>query len=387
MTKKNIIPVVVLSAICLAAALLLSLINMLTSERIKENEAGKITESLSEVLPEGKNFEPFELDDKYPAVIKLAYKADGGFVFQAEVKGYKDGLKILCGISSDGKIAGVTHIETNETFGLEGELNKAYIGETLDSAELIIATGATPNSATSKAYFEAIKASLQAFAIAGGAEVDTRTPEQILKDNCNAALGTTDVVFTKWFKTESISGVDAVYESGEGRVYVIGESFVGVKDGMVVTENVSEDARAAALSADNTVAQSTLTKITELPAGLPANFVEAYVTASGNYVITAKGAGYGIDGHWNTSGEYIRVKVSISADGKIIDTAAVYHSETEDIGGAALSNPDFVGAFEGKGKDDYSSVAGVSGATMTSDGYKGAIGVAFDAFEILKGEG
>lgn len=387
MTKKSIIPVVVLSAICLAAALLLSLINMLTSERIKENEAGKITESLSEVLPEGKNFEPFELDDKYPAVIKLAYKADGGFVFQAEVKGYKDGLKILCGISNDGKIAGVTHIETNETFGLEGELNKAYIGETLDSAELIIATGATPNSATSKAYFEAIKASLQAFAIAGGAEVDTRTPEQILKDNCNAALGTTDVEFTKWFKTESISGVNAVYESGEGRVYVIGESFVGVKDGMVVTENVSEDARTAALSADNTVAQSTLTKITELPAGLPANFVEAYVTASGNYVITAKGAGYGIDGHWNTSGEYIRVKVSISADGKIIDTATVYHSETEDIGGAALSNPDFVGAFEGKGKDDYSSVAGVSGATMTSDGYKGAIGVAFDAFEILKGEG
>lgn len=387
MTKKNIIPVVVLSAICLAAALLLSLINMLTSERIKENEAGKISESLSEVLPEGKNFEPFELDDKYPAVIKLAYKADGGFVFQAEVKGYKDGLKILCGISSDGKIAGVTHIETNETFGLEGELNKAYIGETLDSAELIIATGATPNSATSKAYFEAIKASLQAFAIAGGAEVDTRTPEQILKDNCNAALGTTDVEFTKWFKTESISGVDAVYESGEGRVYVIGESFVGIKDGMVVTENVSEDARTAALSADNTVAQSTLTKITELPAGLPANFVEAYVTASGNYVITAKGAGYGIDGHWNTSGEYIRVKVSISADGKIIDTATVYHSETEDIGGAALSNPDFVGAFEGKGKDDYSSVAGVSGATMTSDGYKGAIGVAFDAFEILKGDG
>ena len=116
MTKKNIIPVVVLSAICLAAALLLSLINMLTSERIKENEAGKISESLSEVLPEGKNFEPFELDDKYPAVIKLAYQADGGFVFQAEVKGYKDGLKILCGISSDGKIAGVTHIETNETF-------------------------------------------------------------------------------------------------------------------------------------------------------------------------------------------------------------------------------------------------------------------------------
>ncbi len=388
--KENLMPAIVLSVICIVVALLLSLVNLVTGPIIKDAQNAAANAALTEVLP-GITGTPEEItvDDKYPSVITKAYKADVGYVFQATVTGKSSGLIIMCGISNDGKITGTKVIAEQETDDYDAKVfpnvegtDGVYTGMNLESFEPYLVSGAT---LTSKAYSEAIKASLQAFAIAGGAEVDLRTPEEIIQDNCNAALGTTDVSFTKWFKTEIINGIDGIYESEEGTVYVIGESFVGIKDGMVITSDASEDAKATALAADNAKTQSTLTAITELPDGLPANFVEAYATASGNYVITAKGAGYGIDGHWNASGEYIRVKISISHDGKIIDTATLYHSETEDIGGAALSNPDFVGKFEGKTKDDYASVEGVSGATMTSDGYKGAIRVAFEAFELIKG--
>ena len=386
MTKKNLMPVIVLSAICIAAALLLSVINIFTAPEIEKNAKEALLDDIIDVYPNGATAEPFAIDDKYPPVIKEAYKtSDGGFIFLSEVKGYASGLKILVGISSDGKIVGVKHTASNETYGHEAELNKVYIDKTIDTAELIIASGATPKSETSMGYFEAIKASLQAFDIAGGKEVDIRTPEQILQDNCNAIFGTSGVTFTKWFKTEIITGVDAVYESEVGRIYAIGENLVGIKDGMIINQDASDENKAAALVADNAVTSSAPVKITERPAGLPNNFVEASVTSSGNYVITAMGAGYGINGGWNTSGEYIRVKVSISKDGKIIDSLVVYHSETETPGGAALSNPDFIGQFEGKTKDDYNTVSGVSGATMSSDGYKEAIKIAFDAFELLKG--
>lgn len=388
MTKKNLMPTIVLSAIGLAAALLLSLINMLTFDKIQANEADKITESLSEVLPDGKDFEPFEIDSKYPAVIKLAYKADGGFVFQTEVKGYKEGLKILVGISSDGKIAGVTHTESNETFGLESELNKVYLGETLDSAELVIATGATPNSATSKAYFEAIKASLQAFAIASGADVDIRTPEQIAQDNCNAALGTTDVKFTKWFATEVITGVDAIYESSDGRVYVIGKAYVGIKDATVVTADVSAQNQEAALLADNAVTKSTLTEVTK-PDGTSRLITKIYKTESGNYVFEAKASGFSAE----YGGEEIIIKVSVSAEGKIIDCLTVSHSESKGYGDRCQTE-EYYNSWRGVSIDgvvissspispDNTDPGAISGATYTANGYQRAVKAALSSFKIL----
>ena len=387
--KKNLMPAIVLSSICIVVALLLSLVNLITGPIIKAAQDAAANEALIEVLPGITTAEEITVDESYPEAITKAYKTDIGYVFQATVTGKSSGLIIMCGVNNEGKITGTKVIAEQETDSYDATVfpkvegtEGVYTGMSLADFEPYLVSGAT---LTSKAYSEAIKASLQAFIVAGGGEVDLRTPEQILQDNCNAALGTTNVEFTKWFKTELITGVDGVYVSTEGNVYAIGEEFVAVKDGMVVTEGAGEEAKASALTADFAVTSSTLTKVTELPEGMPKRFVEAYVTPSGNYVITAKGAGYGINGEWHSSGEYMTVKVAISADGKIIDTATVYHSETPDVGGTALSNPDFVGAFEGKTKDDYKNVASVTGATLTSDGYKNAIKNAFDAFALLKG--
>ena len=391
--KEHFIPTLVLTAICLAAALLLAGINMLTAQRIADRENAAANDALLEVLPDGKNFKAIELDSSYPGSVKEAYSADGGYVFRVVGAGRNGEIVAMVGVDSDGKIVGIKIITTEETpkyadavyAAIQGE-NGGYKGMALEGYEPVIVAGSTM---TSNGVSEAVKAALQAAAIAGGASVDLRTPEQIFQDNCNAALGTSGATFTKWFRTEIVSGVDAVYESEGGRVYVIGDAFVGVKDGSVTTADATSANKSAALAADAVISSSTVTKIadSELPEGMPKRFVEAYVTASGNYVIVAEGSGYGKKGEYHASGEYIKVKVAISADGKIIDTVAVYHSETADIGGAALANPDFVDKFIDKTKENYSSVNNVSGATLTSKGYKEAIKHAFSAFEILTGGG
>lgn len=387
-------PTIVLGVICLVSALLLALVNVITGPIIAANQNAAANEALLEVLPDGKNFEEIELGDKYPKAITKGYKADGGYVFQATVTGKSSGLVIMCGINSDGKVVGTKVIAEQETDsydvnvfpyveGLDGE----YKDQTLEGFTPYLVSGAT---LTSAAYSEAIKASLQAAAIAGGADVDTRTPEQILQDSCNEALGTTGLSFTKWFRVEVIEGVDAVYESTEGRVYVIGEAFVGVKAGSVVGTDISAEDSAAALAADGIIEASVLTKITDpdlIGALDEKKFVEAYSSASGNYVIVTNGDGYGMKGpsKYYPSRKPIVVKVSIDSNGRIIDTMVVSEHETADIGGLLLNNSEFIDSFDNKTKEDYSTVEGSSGATMTANGYKDAIAAAFAAYELLTG--
>ena len=121
--------------------------------------------------------------------------------------------------------------------------------------------------------------------------------------------------------------------------------------------------------------------------GIHKNVVSVKKTATGNYVLEVKGAGYGITGgdeYHPASGEYILIRVSMTAQGKIIDTLTVSQKETDGIG-SVCADEKFYGQFDGKTQADYDSVEGISGATMTTKGYKQAILRAFEAVTILEG--
>lgn len=264
MKKSNFMPAVVLGTICLVVSLLLSVVNSITAPIIQKRQNAAANEALLVVLPDATTFEEITIDGSYPAVIDKGYKADTGYVFQATVTGKSEGLIILFGINNEGKIVGTKVIADKETDdydklvfpALEGT-NGAYTGMDINNFNPYLVSGAT---LTSKAYGEAVKAALQAFTIANGGSVDIRTPEQILQDNCNAALGTTGLTFTKWFATEVIEGIDAVYEAANnsGRVFVIGEKFIGVKeDGTLVNE--STEHADAVLAANEMIASATYT--------------------------------------------------------------------------------------------------------------------------------
>jgi len=408
MQREKIMPSVVLGAICIVVALLLSVVNLVTAQKILDNQNAAVLEAFQDVLPGATGKVDLEVNENYPPEVKAAYKFDNGFAFQVEVNGYKPGLVILCGIDTEGKVTGMKHIQSSETYGFETQLNSAYNGETLDSAELVIAAGATPKSETSRAYFEAVTAALKAYVVAQGGTVDNRTPEQILNDNCNAALGTTDVKFTKWFATEVISGIDAVYvaENNQGRVFVIGESFVGVAaDGTVI--NGGENT-AAASAANAIIAASTVTDISSeleaikdsLATEKNAKVNSVKKTASGNYVFELSANGHAVKGD-HGSGIPIVIRISISADGKIIDVITVSHDETAKIGDVCATE-DYYEQYKGKTDDDVklssnsyagwtddfipadtTDVGAIAGATNTTLGYQKAVKLAFRAFDLL----
>lgn len=406
MKIKNILPIVVLVAICLAAALLLSLVNMVTSPIIENARNQAANENLLVVLPDGKNFEKIELDERYPAIVQEGYRADGGFVFIMSVTGKSSGLVIMCGINAEGKIVGTKVMENQETpsyaekvFPLVEGLDGSYSGMDASSFEPQLVAGAT---LTSRAYGEAINAALQAFVIANGGEVDIRTPEQIFTDNCNAALGTEGLTFTKWFATEVLEGVDAVYTASDnsGRVYAVGEALVGVKaDGTVVNLGTADEAVIKA--ADAKIKASTLTEITNIPEGVNKTMVKkVYITATGNYVFDLETKGYQCLTEWHGSNVPISIKLSISADGKIIDCLTVSHEETKGYGDACATE-EYYEQYRGASSSDIvvsvnkpdnysdqipptSTDKGViASATFTTAGYQKAVRAAFDAYELL----
>ncbi len=409
MKKENLMPSLVLGCICLVVALVLSGINMITGPIIEELNNAAANAALAEVLPDGKNFEEITVDSNYPAIITKAYKADGGFVFQATVTGKSSGLIIMCGIDSEGKVVGTKVIAEQETdsydvnvFPLVEGTDGKYKGMSLESFEPYLVSGAT---LTSRAYGEAIKAALQSFVIASGGTVDVRTPEQILKDNCNAALGTNGVEFEKWFATEALIGVDAAYIASDnsGYVYVIGEAFVGIKaDGTVATSDATEENKSKAIAADTSVKASVLTEITELPDGINKSTVnKVYTTSTGNYVFELTAKGYQALFDYG-NGDTIKIKLSISSDGKIIDCRTISHSESKGYGDACATE-EYYEQYRGHGKDDIklssgepdmhedlistdcTDIGALSSATFTTYGYQKAVKAAFTAFEILTG--
>ena len=405
MTKNNLMPSIVLSCICIVVALLLAGVNMITGPIIEANKNAAANAALLEVLPEGKNFKEIEITDEYPSIVIAGYSADGGYVFRMSATGKDKGLEVICGIDTEGKIVATKILSNNESPGyadrVYSESSGEYVGMNLTDFEPKIVGGA---SLTSRGYSDAIKAALQAAAIAGGEDVDIRTPEQIFQDNCNAALGTEGKTFTKWFATEIVEGVDAVYETDGGRVYVIGENLVGVNsDGVVTTTDATEEDQAKATAADTVIKNSSITELTELPDGISAAVTKVSVTASGNYVFEVLGYGYKYaenDEFLHIKKGQMKIKISISAEGKIIDVLTVYHEETDGLGGncateeyyeqyrghengdivVTVPTPDFE---EIQMPEDCTDIGAISGSTFTSTGYQVAVKSAFKAFELL----
>lgn len=159
-------------------------LNCYTGPLIKNNEAAANSGPLAEVMPDGAAFEEIDITtvEGLPATVTKIHKETSGkgYVFEVTVdSGYQPGMVILCGIDAEGKITGSKCTKTNDTYGLEEKLNGQYNGKMLDDVDLIIAAGASPNSMTSKAYFEAIEAALQANVLVGGGELG---PEMVFKN-------------------------------------------------------------------------------------------------------------------------------------------------------------------------------------------------------------
>lgn len=388
--KSLIKSVLTLVCVCAVMATFLAVSNIITAPIIDKNNNAAANEALLQVMPDGETFEEVDITKfELPSTVTQAFKeSKGGYVVKLLTVGYKSDFVIMCGINADGTVSGAVCISSNETLGKEKTFGENFIGKTgadVDSVDTI--SGATK---TTGAYRQAVKDALNTAIILGGGSVDIRTEEEILLDNLSTALPSAEGKFTKLFLVEETEGIDKIYvaDNETGYVCVVGDKFIGVDaNSNVITETSEEDKQ-------NVTAQIAKIKGTPLEkldisnySNISKNVIEISKTSSGNYVIDTKGAGYGIKGddtYHPISGEYIVVRVSITKDGKIIDCFTVSQAETNGVG-SVCAEEKFYGQFVGKNESTYSDIDAISGATMTTDGYKNAIKYAFEAVKIIEG--
>ena len=388
--KKNIKNLCIFICICTVITLLLATTNYFTAPIIEQNQNASANKALLEVMPNGKSFETVDISNlTLPSTVTEAYKETSGqgYVIKLVTSGYGSDMVIMCGVSTDGVVTGAVCLSSNETLSKEKTYGENFASKDAAGVESVdTITGATK---TTEAYKNAVKDALNSVIILGGGSVDIRNEEEILNDNLNEALPDGEKKFEKLFITEQLDGIDAVYgaENKSGYVFVVGEQFIGVKaDGTVVTANVENTT--IYTDAIDKITSSTLVDI-DLSSytDLQNTIVSAKKTASGNFVIEAKGAGYGIKGgdeYHPASNEYIIVRVAVTPDYKIIDCLTVSEAETDGLGDAC-ADEEFYGQFIGKTEANYTEIDAISGATLTTNGYKQAIERAFAAVKILKG--
>ena len=376
-------------SICAVITLLLATTNFITAPIVEKNQNAAANEALLEVMPDGQGFEKVELENlTLPATVTEIQKETSGkgYVIKLVTSGYGSDMVIMCGVNAEGVVTGAVCLSSNETLSKEKTYGENFTDKDAAGVEGVdTITGATK---TTEAYKNAIKDALNTAIIMGGGSVDIRTEEEILADNLAEALPDGDK-FSKLFLVEVIDNVDAVYaaENNAGYVFVVGEQFIGVKDdGTVVTKDVENAENYT--NAVTTIKASTLDGITISNYPDVADFVvSAQKTASGNYVFETKGAGYGIKGgdeYHPASNEYIIVKVSMTADGKIIDCLTVSQAETSGLGDAC-AQPEFYNQFVGKDETNYTQIDAISGATLTTNGYTQAIERAYLALKAVTG--
>ncbi len=381
--KNYIKSIVTLTLICAVIAVSMAGVNYITDPYIKAAEDKAANAALLEVMPDGKDFEKIDASSfTLPSSVSEVYKeSSGGYVFKLTTTGYSSGFVIMCGVNADGTVSGALCIASGETLGYEKTFGESFKGLGLDGVEKTdTVAGATKTTA---AYKAAVKDAINAFTILGGGDVDIRTEEEILADNLSSALPSANGEFTRVFITEMLDGTNTVYKAnnGEGFVFVRGESFVGVdKNGNVISD-VSE--------AEKSVIASQLELIKQEPAvldvaGLPESVKQVKKTNSGNYIFTVKGSGYGVLGNKYASGEPIVIDISMTSDGKIIDCVTVSQKETDGIG-SVCADPEFYTQFKDKTESNYGEIDAISGATVTTNGYKNAVSDAYTALSILKG--
>ena len=384
--KIYIKSLVVLTAICGVIAVLLSAANFITAPIIEESEAAAANEALLVVMPEGEDFQSMDLSSyELPATVTEVFsEKNGGYVVKLNTVGYSTDMIIMCGVDAAGTVTGATCLSSGETLGYEQTYGDTAKGATLDTVDgLDVISGATK---TTEGYRNAVKDALNAAVILGGGSVDLRSEAEILNDHLSAALPAADGKFTELFITEELADISAVYtaDNGTGAVCVVGEQYLAVDaEGNAISAGAEAIASEAKKMLTSTMKEIDLAGYAEMPSHVQ----KAYQTSGGNYVFELRAAGFGINGdrYYNPSGEYIYLKVSATAEGKIISCLTTQQKETDGIG-SACGEASFYTRFNGKDEANYKEIDAISGATITTNGYKTAVGKVFEAIRILKGD-
>lgn len=170
-----ILPIAVLTVICLVVSAALAFTEQATTPVIQAKEKADAEAARMEVLPSADSFETLTLDNLPRGVTEVSKAANGaGIVVIAEAKGYGGTMRVMVGIDADGKIAKTKTLAHSETAGLgsrtaEAPFQSQFSGK--DSALEGVQTigGATISSGT---FISIVKQAFAAYAAATGQGVE-----------------------------------------------------------------------------------------------------------------------------------------------------------------------------------------------------------------------
>ena len=109
---------VTLLAICAVVALALAGVNAITKDRIAAIQAEKTQKAIAEVLFGATDVEEIAFTDE-SGLVSTVYKSDLGYAVEVTpTSGFAGAIKMMVGVSHDGKVLGVSIISHAETAGL-----------------------------------------------------------------------------------------------------------------------------------------------------------------------------------------------------------------------------------------------------------------------------
>ena len=107
-----------LLAICAVVALALAGVNAITAKKIAENKEKKTKEALQQVLPGAAVFEEISFTDASGLVTKVYQDPAVGYAVEVAPNGFGGAITMMVGVSSEGKVLGISIISHAETPGL-----------------------------------------------------------------------------------------------------------------------------------------------------------------------------------------------------------------------------------------------------------------------------
>ena len=212
--------------------------------------------------------------------------------------------------------------------------------------------------------------------------IDNRTEEHIALDE---ALPEAEGGFDAEFFALELSGVSNIFraKNNTGYVFVTADGYIGT-DSEGNAKNHLDAPIAGKLK--GYLADIKGTRADEISIeGASELIYKAEKTDKGTYIFTVLAQGYGIRGEKYPSGEHIVIRLALSEAGKIICCMTVSEAETDGIGDAC-ADYEFYSQYNGKDITTLEGVETISGATVTSGGYREAVKLALLTLGAVKGE-
>lgn len=222
--KNGIKSVITLSLICFSVALVLAVTYHFTAPIIERNKANAATDSLSAVLPDGKDFEKISLAANTPKTVKEIYKETNGIGYAVTVEvssSYSSSpMMYTVGIGMDGKIKGIviTSYSESKDFGKD-TYPKTYIGmdSALNGAELV--AGVTYSSSAFKDGVEDVfTALIEMKLISAGEKTEDQKQKELINKILAGALNDSGTAIIEEYESGKF---EKIYKAVNGSGYAL----------------------------------------------------------------------------------------------------------------------------------------------------------------------